>query len=264
MFAKLLKHDFRAVRELLGLLCLICLGCGVLGGGALRVLDGSRESSLLLVLGTLIMTGAFLGLIVSGIAMQFLTLAHFYKSRFTDQGYLTFTLPVSGHVNLLSAYVNCLIGNAVGVAAVAAGFAILILFGLRELDGRRLETMGQFAEACANGISILGLRNAALLGVYMLVGNLSNLLLIMLAIVTGSVIAKKHKILAAVGVYYGVTSISSFGVLAVGVSSELALVGGENASFAGILMPQILLWLLIGVGSYLIMHWLVSRKLNLN
>ena len=38
MFAKLLKHEWRATRGVLGLLCLISLSAALLGGGAMRYL----------------------------------------------------------------------------------------------------------------------------------------------------------------------------------------------------------------------------------
>ena len=37
MFAKLLKHEFKATAGLLGILCAACLGCGLLGGGSIRI-----------------------------------------------------------------------------------------------------------------------------------------------------------------------------------------------------------------------------------
>ena len=38
MYSKLLKYDWRATRGMLGLLCLICLGAALAGGGTMRYL----------------------------------------------------------------------------------------------------------------------------------------------------------------------------------------------------------------------------------
>ena len=38
MFTKLLKHEWRATRGMLGTLCLVCVGSSLLGGGTMRCL----------------------------------------------------------------------------------------------------------------------------------------------------------------------------------------------------------------------------------
>ena len=38
MFTKLLKHEWRATRGMLGTLCLVCLGASLLGGLTMRYL----------------------------------------------------------------------------------------------------------------------------------------------------------------------------------------------------------------------------------
>ena len=59
MYSKLLKYDWRATRGMLGLLCVICLGAALAGGGTMRYLiwasDYNRESTLLIVVNVMAM-----------------------------------------------------------------------------------------------------------------------------------------------------------------------------------------------------------------
>ena len=115
MFTKLLKHEWRATRGTLGILCLVSLGAGLLGGLTMHYLiwvDTAREMQhdVIVVLSALAMVAAVIAVGAAGVATLFLLIGRFYKSRFTDEGYLTFTLPVNVHQNLLSSMVNSIIG----------------------------------------------------------------------------------------------------------------------------------------------------------
>ena len=115
MFAKLLKHEFKATAGLLGILCAACLGCGLLGGGSIRYLAwaeeaGSRsDDTLLTVLSALFCVTAIIVIAACSIVMLLLLVNRFYKSRFTDEGYLTFTLPVNGHQILMTSIVTSVV-----------------------------------------------------------------------------------------------------------------------------------------------------------
>ena len=93
MFAKLLKMEFRSTWNVLGILCLSLVGAGLLGGVAIRYLVGaSAPKEWLEVLCTLAITAAVLFFVVCGVAALIVQIVRFYRSRFTDEGYLTFTL----------------------------------------------------------------------------------------------------------------------------------------------------------------------------
>ena len=99
MFTKLLKQEWRATRGILGLLCLVSLIAAVLGGGSMRFLVGmsqeTEEMEGIIVLCAMILACAIIAIAVCCAASVFLMIWRFYRSRFTDEGYLTFTLPVN-------------------------------------------------------------------------------------------------------------------------------------------------------------------------
>ena len=275
MFAKLLKYEWRATRPLLGLLCAVSLSAAVLGGLAARYLiwlsgpAGELGSELGIVLCVLSMLAAVMAIGVCAVAMQFLAVWRFYKSRFTDEGYLTFTLPATSHEILLSSLVNCLIAMVIGVVTAAASVVGLVMVAFTALDGfydtlwqelpRLLEMLGQALSQAEMGYVWLALLD-------MVCGALLGVVTMLLSVTIGSLIAKKHKVLAAVGVYYGIQVAISMltGVLA--ATQALRAVQGASAGSmaAGMFGSGAALMLAIAIGGYFLMHHLVDRKLNLN
>ena len=90
------------------------------------------------------------------------------------------------------------------------------------------------------------------------------LILPLLAITMGAQVAKKHKLLAAFGIYYGlnmgvsvVTSISNIYLLV----SEALINNSASLMFSTIFNS--VLYLGLAIGGYFLMHHLVDKKLNL-
>ena len=139
MFTKLLKHEWRATRGMLGTLCLICLGASLLGGCTMRYLmiasSQDAQQNVIVVLNVLAMVAAMIAVAVVGVAALFLLIGRFYKSRFTDEGYLTFTLPVNTHQNLLASMANTAIGMVIIFFVICAALAVWMLIGFSAIPG---------------------------------------------------------------------------------------------------------------------------------
>ena len=96
-----------------------------------------------------------------------------------------------------------------------------------------------------------------------LTGSVCELVLLMLSVTIGSIIARKHKILAAVGVYYGMNVIISM------VSSFTMAMGAFSGADGKLWILRFFgsTWVLmtvVSVAGYFLMYWLVDKKLNLN
>lgn len=206
MFAKLLKMEFRSTLERAGHSVPESGGRGAFGGLAIRYLVGaSAPKEWLEVLCTLAITAAVLFFVVCGVAALIVQIVRFDRSRFTDEGYLTFTLPVTTHQVLLSSFVT----SAVNLIAVAAVGAVgLILMGLCAIPDFEILRKGmeifwqEFPELWARFTQADVLQAFGLLLVNAIVAFSNELILIMLAVTIGYLVAKKHKSLAAVGFYY--------------------------------------------------------------
>ena len=277
MFAKLLKHEWRATRGMLGILCLIALGASLLGGVTMCYLTYAGThvnvgNDTLEIISVLFMMAAMIAMAIVGVAAVVLYLGRFYKSRFTDEGYLTFTLPVSTHQNLLASLVNTVIGTVLITLVICACGALWLAIAFAGVKDFYPTLVTRFPELWSSFWGLVqahageipwGLLGRLLLN--MLTGSISQLVLLMLAVTVGSIVAKKHKILAAVGVYYGIqVLINIITAFLMSAAATLSVGGDELAAMSGFLGRTALLTVGLGIGGYFLMYWLVDRKLNLN
>lgn len=270
MFTKLLKHEWRATRGMLGTLCLVCLGASLLGGGTMRYLmiasTQDAQQNVIVVLNVLAMVAAMIAVAVVGVAALFVYIGRFYKSRFTDEGYLTFTLPLSTHQNLLASMANTAIGMVIVFFVICAALAIWLSIGFSGIPDfyqTVWEKIPELGEIFTRVWSTIPWNFFWVFLLDVLAGSVCELVVLMLSVTIGSILAKKHKILAAVGVYYGIhvalSMVTSF-TMAMGVFSGtdgkiwmLRYLGG-----------MALLMAAVSIVGYFLMYALVDRKLNLN
>ena len=275
MFAKLLKHEWRSTREMLGILCLISLGASLLGGLTMCYLfyvsshDGGGSEALK-ILSVLFMIAAMIALAVVGVAAVVVYMGRFYKSRFTDEGYLTFTLPVNTHQNLLASLVNTAIGMVLITLVICLSGCLWMVIAFAGVEGFYETVWEYFPELWEKFWSLVqthageipwGVVARGMLSA--LTGAINSLVMLMLAVTVGSLIAKKHKILAAVAVFYGIHVLISIATAFL-MSATVALSGGALAAMSGYFGRTALLMTALSLGGYFLMYWLVDRKLNLN
>lgn len=275
MFAKLLKHEWRSTREMLGILCLISLGASLLGGLTMCYLfyvsshDGGGSEALK-ILSVLFMIAAMIALAVVGVAAVVVYMGRFYKSRFTDEGYLTFTLPVNTHQNLLASLVNTAIGMVLITLVICLSGCLWMVIAFAGVEGFYQTVWEHFPELWEKFWSLVQTHAGEIpWGVVArgmlcaLTGAINSLVMLMLAVTVGSLIAKKHKILAAVAVFYGIHVLISIATAFL-MSATTALSGGALAAMSGYFGRTALLMTALSLGGYFLMYWLVDRKLNLN
>ena len=106
--------------------------------------------------------------------------------------------------------------------------------------------------------------------VYIISAGVYSLILPLMSITIGAQVAKKHKLLAAFGIGYGLSTVISlistllrFSSLIVdSATSGISRLSDSLYSIFSMLIPS-LLYLGIGIGGYFIMHHLIDKKLNL-
>ena len=266
MFGKLIKAEWRASRRVVGLLCLAVLLAGlVLGGiGCGLFLAESHHWQLhgaLEMLVALLSVAAMMAMGIAWAASVFYALWRFYRSRFTEKGYLTYTLPVSGHQLMLSAILSSILEIlAVLLATVAAtllGMGVCAL-GLpwkevpADFWGQVWQDMAELWRTFAahGGEAVPFFLMAILMA-------LSQLIVLMLAVTIGGIAAKKHPILMALLAYCGIGFVRMF-ISATILASGLVLTNGLTM---GTMYAMSLVTIL---GGYFLMYFLTTRKLNLN
>lgn len=286
MFAKLLKHEFKATRGVVAILCAILLVSGLTMGLSLQRMISMAENDYMSVVVTnetaaedaamtisseaplladilcvFLMIAAIVAISICAASAIFFLIYRFYKSRFTDEGYLTFTLPVTNHQLLLSSITNTTLNLLIVGVVTAVTVLLIFLLALsavpdvavwEELKQVWPEILAVLKQAAAEDAGLLALM--AFSGV---ASFFRQIIQLMLAVTIGALIAKKHKLLAAVGVYYGIHMVVSF---LTSMVSIYALNNNQPYVFMGI---QGIVSAALVAGGYFLMHYLTSRKLNL-
>lgn len=263
MFAKLLKQHWRSTRGVLGLLCAIILISGVALGLSVRFLtDWSDTAQWLETVFVIVVMFCFLAVGICCASGLIYLLYHYYQTRFTDQGYLTFTLPVSQHQLLLSGVTGVVLGNLLvlltAAVAVALAMGIMVLSIPENLQalGMLRQEFGMLWHSLWEALGSYGGTLLKFVGLAVVFG-LSEVVLLMLAVTCGALIAKKHPLLMTAVVYYGIRAAQTvfYGI----VTASTFLAGTTSA----LLTTMALTSLAILLGGYFLMYHLTSRKLNL-
>ena len=284
MFSKLLKHEWKANVGLMSILTLAVVGVGILGTIALRVLvnygDAITQSESVLVLllfplSTLVFV-SYMGIAVYVAAVGFVLMYRFYKHKFTDEGYLTFTLPVKTNHIFLSSGLNMVIWTVISFLVALLMYAMMLLCGTAQ-EGlfnddivEAFSSLGIFIDEIGEEFTeLMGAGFVPLLILNVLVVPLFSTVIAMTCVTLGAVVAKKHKILAIIGISYGVEMVLSI-LLSVVTYLPLFIAAIIDPSMESpmlyITLTLILTFLLqagITVGGYFLSTRLMKNKLNL-
>lgn len=271
MFRKLLKHEFLATRGLLGTLTCAALFLSIPGGLALRLLihlfQNEQANDTMQSLGII---GLFFSLFFIMLALVAYTLGvqiylcwRFYKHKFTDEGYLTFTLPVTCTQIYLSSYVSILLWTLISGLVVLLSMNIIALIGAGEyiLEQETLREIGTVLEQMLTAYDQIA--EPILLCAAIVLAVLSAPAIPMVCITLGAVLAKKHKILMAFVMYYAITTVLSFIQSVLTVFLGLVLDSDPILYFNLSTLLPCVLSAGLAVGGSALSIWLTRHKLNL-
>jgi hypothetical protein len=284
MFSRLLKHEWKANSGLLGLLSLAAVGIGVLATAVLRILVNTAGSlwwelenglgAVLVVALGMFLLFAVVALSVYAIAVQVILLHRFYKNKYTDEGYLTFTLPVKPTQIFWSSFLNMLIWLIISVLVVFGVVFLAVLFGTAE-DGLVNTDVFDAMKDLLEFFRVIdwqmllqeqySIPYLIVLGLTFLVTPFYALILPMACITAGAVLAKKHKILASFGVYYGVNFMVGIITSVVSVVPTLLIMnrGDTEALYLVSMAIQLVISLALTIGAYCFTIHTMKKKLNL-
>ncbi len=274
MFAKLLKHEFRATGKMMLLLSVLALGMGAVGAAVLRLLiygfshleatNAAIQS--MLISGPILMVGICLSLFAYLIGVEIYLLIRFYRNKFTDEGYLTFTLPASSHQIFASSYVHFILSSLLAFLVFFLSVVILVTFGTATeglANGAALKDMGNGFWEMFHIMGSMWNGSGWLYWMDWVLSLLADPMLMLCAITVGAVVAKKHKVLAAIGVYYGATmAIDVIQGLFTGAAVVIAATYSGNYE-PMLVLPELIMQLGMLVGGYILSTYLMKNKLNL-
>lgn len=230
---------------------------------------------------TLIIIASYIFGFASSMIVLIFILMRYYKNFFSDEGYLTFTLPVTPHELLWSKIISAMVwifgalvttclafvslfGSLYLVAAASEGIDVNMMISsiaesLRQAFGEISTVYFGSAEAW---FAILRMAlTSVLLGIVQLI-------LYYFAITLGAMVSKKHKVWASIGMYIAINAgISTFnGILSfitVGIVSIVSKgdVSAFSAAVAGYVQDAAML--IVGIVVYFITVRILQKKVNL-
>lgn len=265
MFAKLLKYEWRASKGILGVLSLAALGVGVMGTVVLRSLinnfwmleNTTQNEELSILLPTvlmILMLFLIFALFAYALGSGLFLLHRFYKNKFTDEGYLTFTLPVTAKQIFLSSFVNMALWMLIIGLVIMAAVVMMVAGGVASTGYLDVREAIAFYEDVGMDWGEMGLN--LLSGV---VSFAYTLVMAMTCVTIGAVAAKKHKLLAAFGIYYGISVVN--GILQTVLSVLLML--SESMEITIYYLAEMGIQIVLTVVGFFLSTYLMEKKLNL-
>ena len=134
MFKKLLKYDFKDLKRtglpmlvtILILTVVISIFVGIMVGKG----GYSENVNVFEIMATVFVAFAGLLILVSPVVIQIMVYENFYRTLTTDEGYLTFTLPVKVKQIIFSKITNGAIWTVTTGAAVLVSFVTIVIVGV--------------------------------------------------------------------------------------------------------------------------------------
>ena len=297
MLGKLMKYEWKNIWKagtlmLLGMLVVTVIGCVVLrmpGGVVTGLLDNNdiNATQSWFVLSSFVATLILyvIMLLASTWGMLIFLGIRFYRSMYTDEGYLSHTLPVTANQLFLSKvlvsgvwYLFITIG--IGISVVALIVSLMTgLLNIGELSGVLTQYNGNIWEFLADAFYELGRTYEEEMGINLLhygitllltyvAGQFITMVTLFGALTIGQ-LSSKHKGLMGILAYAGLTILSSI----LGSTVQSAFMFGANVanSASGITVStnsaydiNVITSLLIAAIMYGVSYYIMNRKLNLD
>lgn len=218
---------------------------------------------------------SIIAIISASVVAVFIIMQRYYRSLFTDEGYLTFTLPVKIRDILFSKVFAGVLWSLFVMVCTLLGVFLILLFGTTRtlMNTDFLHTLREawrvFLQVQIPDMNLPVFLLQML--VLMLASMLQQFLLIYLAITLGNQVAKKHKVLGAVAMYFVVYAICQ-SINAVLIIVGSTVVGGMQFFDTFKPTPILLHWFLLGTTLlalvyaavfFVVNHRIIKNKLNL-
>lgn len=277
MLRKLLRYDFKAVLKYWWIAALSSVALAFAGGWCISVFANEKDlPDVLYVVATLLMIIVVLGLVAFAILSTILIFSRFYKNFFTDEGYLTFTLPVKRSQLLNSKLIVSTTTTILTALVIIIDILVMVCVGFYKdifTDDFLNSFVNDFAKEFLRddylGYYALWLIEAIVIVMLLVV---FSILFMFSCITVASIIAKKAKVITAIGIYYAANSVFSFIIQMFwlfginSIDSWLWNLSEQNTvKVVSLILFGLILFMSIFCGVlYSLQYWMLDRKLNLS
>lgn len=274
MFGKSLKYEFKAVsRKIVPLFIteiVISVLIGItfiIDGRVLASVSEDKNSSevgrIVDLMQGIFAIGLFMMILVLSIAVFVMMIKRFYSSFFTDEGYLTFTLPVSIDCHLITKIVSVVIWSFFSI--VVTFLSYLIIGGGMEIGHGTISEItsqvGEMFPEIEEEVSFIWNEQttfALLSFLYNVMYFIMEILLLYFGISLGCMLSKKHRVIASIGCIIGICIVFS-------IADDLISKAASISSEPYVLIISLMVFMLVKmILLYLGTKTILVKKLNLD
>ncbi len=274
MLGKLIKHEFVATWKYFLLIDAITLIVGLVAGFITFGISGNFDNlpETLIIMLILCLTAYVFALVSVTVLTTAYNVVHYYKSLYTSQGYLTFTLPATTAEVLSAKMIVAFIWQI--ICALCVAISVVFLFGgfffwsVFQGDVSILETITEIFNEFMETFGLSGVFALVRYIFAVIVQIIMNLMIFFMAISIGQ-LWQKHKILSSVLFYFVirfVLGIATFIInLLTGSLTMLLLESADPARyFSHTTMISLIISLVFSIGMYIACIMITDKNLNLD
>lgn len=280
MLGKLLKHEWKTVWKVPVLLIVILMITAVLAGLTFALPIWDSEWVGLPLSGMMLILMFYFAMIAVTLGIQIYFAVRYYKNMFTDEGYLTHTLPVTSRQLLLNKTITMSLWNLIAILSVVVSifvFCSVMILALAPKDSSfardLMEAVGAWPEALKS--PYMDGFEGFCIGILcmILVSAFSGSMMVIGAITLGQMV-RRHRILGAIGAYIGFTFVIQIftTVFLIPMTVKMSTSPYYDNAFEAqspfpFMTPFYFLVtgvsLVVGIGLYFMSEYLIQHKLEL-
>lgn len=279
MLGKLLKHEWKAVWKIPTLLIGILMLTAVLAGLTFALPIWDSEWIGLPLSGIMMFFLFYFAMIATVLGISIYFAVRYYKNMYTDEGYLTHTLPVSARQLLLNKVITMSAWNLIGGLAVIASVILFAWVTVLSLMSKNSALARELAEGVVefqrvmreiwNEPELKGINGfCASIVCLVLTSSFSGTMMVIGSINLGQMV-RKHRILGAFGAYFVIyfalqclTTIIIMPLMIIRIDS-MYMESSPFPVFTSMYFVYAAVYLAAAIGLYFMSEYLLRRQLEL-
>ncbi|MCM1089856.1 MAG: hypothetical protein NC092_03580 [Butyrivibrio sp.] len=278
MLGKIIRHEFKDTGKVCGLILTVIAVVTLIGALALILpavfmedawsFKNDTAGTLLILMLTMTMMIYVVMLMGVTYGMMIYQGVHFYKTMYSDEGYLTQTLPVTKHQLLFGKTLVAGIWYLVMMLCIGISVILLIL-SLAFSVGAGLPTPSEMRDIMwqvgelSREIGFETLHMVISVVLLLLISPFSAMLMIFGGLTIGQ-LASKHKAMMGILAYFGIMIVYMLiGNIVQFIFNFGGLLSGGGPSVAFAYDGTTIVALVMGVSMYFISHYILTNRLNM-